>query len=191
MQLGVGGRAIVPEAAHGACPGDTGDHAAADTFRTLLLKKSAIKKPPSAVAATPEGPVELGVGGRAIVPEVPAVPVPATRVITPPADTFRTLLLEKSAIKKPPSAVAATPVGLVELGVGGRAIVAGAARGTGSGDAGDHPIRRHLPHHVVAGVGDQEPAVGGHRHPDRAVELGVGGRAVVAAARRYRFRRRG
>jgi len=42
------------------------------------------------------------------------------------------------------------------------------------------PAARHLAHLVVAGVGDQEPAVGGHRHPDGHVEPGVGGRAVVA-----------
>ena len=44
-------------------------------------------------------------------PLFPAVPVPATRVITPAADTLRTSLLPVSAIRNPPSAVTATPRG--------------------------------------------------------------------------------
>jgi hypothetical protein len=37
--------------------------------------------------------------------------VPATRVITPPADTLRTTWLFVSAIRNPPSLVTATPTG--------------------------------------------------------------------------------
>jgi hypothetical protein len=35
-------------------------------------------------------------------------------------------------------------------------------------------------HFVVEDVGDQEPPVGGRRHPGGLVELGAGSRAVVA-----------
>ena len=41
------------------------------------------------------------------------LPVPATLVITPAADTWRTTLLNVSAIRNPPSGVAATPMGLL------------------------------------------------------------------------------
>jgi hypothetical protein len=34
VELGVGGRAAIPRAAHGACPGDTGDHADEHPRRT-------------------------------------------------------------------------------------------------------------------------------------------------------------
>jgi hypothetical protein len=39
-----------------------------------------------------------------------------------------------------------------------------------------------LAYDVVAGVGDQHPTVGGHRHILRPAELGVGGRSVVSPA---------
>ena len=37
---------------------------------------------------------------------------------------------------------------------------------------------------MAVGVGDQEPPVGGHRHRKGGVELGVGGRTIVAAVTR-------
>jgi hypothetical protein len=40
---------------------------------------------------------------------------------------------------------------------------------------------RNLAHHVVVGVGDQKPPVGGHRHPYGKTEFGSGGRTIVAA----------
>lgn len=50
-------------------------------------------------------------------PASPTVPVPATRVITPAADTLRTTLLPVSANRKPPSAVTATPCWCCDLGL--------------------------------------------------------------------------
>jgi hypothetical protein len=38
---------------------------------------------------------------------------------------------------------------------------------------------RHIAYLMVAEVGDQEPAVGGHRHPVGIVELGVGSQAAI------------
>ena len=43
---------------------------------------------------------------------------------------------------------------------------------------------RHLPHHAVQEIGDQKPAVGGYCDPGGLVELGVGGRAIVAGVPR-------
>src|SRR6185437_2942101 len=84
---------------------------AADTFRTTLLLLSAIRNPPSAVTATPPGALSWASVAGPPSPLLPAVPVPATRVITPAADTFRTTLFSWSAIRNPPSAVTATPAG--------------------------------------------------------------------------------
>jgi hypothetical protein len=72
---------------------------------------SAIKKPPSAVAATPSGPSSWALVAGPPSPENPCV-LPATVVIVPSGDTRRTRWLNVSAIKKPPSAVAATPNGV-------------------------------------------------------------------------------
>ena len=45
-------------------------------------------------------------------PEYPAVPLPATVVIVPPADTLRMRWLPTSTIRKPPSGVGAIPKGI-------------------------------------------------------------------------------
>src|SRR5207248_223186 len=82
-----------------------------DTWRMRLLPVSAITKPPSAVAATPLGKLSWAAVAGPPSPEKPDVPLPATVVIVPADETRRMRLLLKSAIRKPPSAVAATPEG--------------------------------------------------------------------------------
>jgi hypothetical protein len=77
------------------------------------LVESPIRKPPSAVAATPRGELSWAAVAAPPSPADPPVPVPATVVIVPPGDTRRTRWLPRSAIRKPPSAVAATPAGEV------------------------------------------------------------------------------
>ena len=99
--------------------------------------------------------------------------VPATRVITPSAETFRTTWLPVSAIRNPPSAVTATPRRAVEPGVGSCAAVAAApGNARGPGDPGDLTVGRDLPDDLIEAVDDQESAIGGHRHPNRAVGVG-------------------
>jgi hypothetical protein len=56
---------------------------AAETLRTTWLPKSAIKNPPSPVTANPAGLLSWASAAKPSSPVFPAVPVPATRVITP------------------------------------------------------------------------------------------------------------
>src|SRR4051794_18298482 len=81
------------------------------TARTRLLKVSAIRKPPSAVADTAVGLASAAAVAGPPSPENPNVPVPAAVVITPVGDTRRIRLFAWSATRKPPSGVAATPTG--------------------------------------------------------------------------------
>ena len=83
----------------------------ADTWRTLWLSLSPIRKLPSGLTATPTGKLSCALVARLPSPRGPAAPVPATVVMIPPGDTFRTRLLFESAIRKPPSGVSARPLG--------------------------------------------------------------------------------
>src|SRR5881394_1697056 len=76
------------------------------------------------------------------------------------------------------------PEGLILQGVGGRAIVPAVTRGAGPRDTSDHARWRHFAYLVVEEVSDEEPAIGGHRHPDGLAQQGVGGRAIVPAVTR-------
>ena len=84
---------------------------AGDTFRTTLFGPSTIRNPPSAVTATLAGASSWASVAGPPSPLSPGVPVPATRVITPAGETFRTTLFLVSAIRNPPSAVSATLAG--------------------------------------------------------------------------------
>src|SRR5207244_2835086 len=87
-----------------------------ETRRIAWLEVSAIRKPPSAVAATPSGKLSLAaVAGPPSPVEPDTVSVPATRVIVPAGETRRIAWLFASALRKPPSAVAATPSGRLRL----------------------------------------------------------------------------
>jgi hypothetical protein len=98
-----------------------------------------MRKPPSAVAATP-----VGTSSRAAVagppsPEKPGVPSPATVVIVPAGETRRTTSAKSSADQE-----TAVPGGrhggrLAELGGGCRAAVAGEAELAVAGDGRDRP----------------------------------------------------
>jgi len=77
-------------------------------MRISLFAASEMRIAPSAVTATLAGAWSWALVAWPSSPLLPAVPVPATREITP-AYTFRTTLLLLSAIRNPPSAVTATP----------------------------------------------------------------------------------
>ena len=72
------------------------------------------------------------------------------------------------------------PAGSVQLGAGGRAVVAAEALRPVARHGGDHPVR-DLADAVVASVGDVQVAGGIHGDARGIVQLGAGGRAVVAA----------
>ena len=67
--------------------------------------------PPSAVTAMPAGWASSACVAGLPSPVNPGVPVPATVVIVPSAETRRIRLLTVSAIRKPPSGSEATPCG--------------------------------------------------------------------------------
>src|SRR5262245_12546533 len=82
-----------------------------DTRRIRELPVSAIRNPPAGSAATPLGAeIAAAVAGPPS-PENPDVPLPATVVIMPVADTRRISESAGSAIKMLPSGSAATPSG--------------------------------------------------------------------------------
>src|SRR5262245_11322821 len=91
-----------------------------ETRRTRLLLESAIRKPPSAVTDTAFGDHSRAAVAGPPSPEKPSVPLPATVVIVPVDETLRIRLLIASAIRNPPSRVAATATGRSSL-----ALVAG------------------------------------------------------------------
>jgi len=84
---------------------------AALTRRTTRLFVSAMRKPPSPVDATAVGPLIVAEVAGPLSPVYPAVPFPATVVITPAGETLRTRLLFPSAMSTLPSGIAATSVG--------------------------------------------------------------------------------
>ena len=80
---------------------------AAETMRTRLSFESLMTKPPVGIGATLLGPFSLAaVAGppspQALVGVGQGTPVPATRVMTPVADTFRTLWPWSSVMRNPP-----------------------------------------------------------------------------------------
>jgi hypothetical protein len=79
------------------------------TMRISLFAASEMRIAPSAVTATLAGAWSWALVAWPSSPLLPAIPVPATRKITPAADTFRTTLFVVSAIRNAPSAVAVTP----------------------------------------------------------------------------------
>src|ERR1700683_507561 len=83
----------------------------ADTFRIRLLYLSAMKIFPEASTATPEGLFNDAEVAGPPSPDKPAVPLPATVVMIPLAETFRIRLLPESAMKRFPEASTATSAG--------------------------------------------------------------------------------
>ena len=81
------------------------------TRRTTRLLKSAIRNPPSPVDATPVGPLIVAAVAAPPSPVYPAVPFPATVVMTPAGETLRMRLLPWSAMSTLPSGIAATSAG--------------------------------------------------------------------------------
>src|SRR4051794_9198434 len=100
-----------PEGPGGPVPATVVMVPAGDTRRTRRLPESAIRKPPSAVAATASGALSAAAVAAPPSPENPGVPVPAAVVIVPAADTRRPRALSRSAISNPPSAVSVIPTG--------------------------------------------------------------------------------
>src|SRR5438309_1145031 len=92
----------------------------AEIFRTRLSPESLITTPPSDATATALGPFKRAAVAAAPSPHAAvgvehATPVPATREITPPDVTFRTLLPWSSAIRNPPSGVGTAMAGLLSM----------------------------------------------------------------------------
>ncbi len=154
------------------------------TRRMRLLPESAIRKPPSGVAVSPRGGVELGRDREAAVAGEPAR-----------AAGHR----DDDAVRRDGADAVVAGVGdehgavrqgtATSVGQSRSAAVAGPPspkkpRQCGARDRGDDPVRRHAPDHVVAGVGDEHRAVGGDRHALRAVELGGDRGAAVAVEAR-------
>ena len=79
-------------------------------------------------------------------PLKPGVPFPATVVITP-FETLRMRLLPESAMYRLPAESTATPSGIVQLGAGGRAVVAAEAC---------RPVPRHQGQDTRCGVQSQD-----------------------------------
>src|SRR2546425_13168771 len=111
-----------PRGPRGPCPplgpcGPLGPgRRSASTNRIAWLPSSAIRKPPSAVAATPPGNASLAAVAGPPSPVEPDIErVPATVVILPAGEARRSAPLLVSAIRKPPSAVAPTPAGALSL----------------------------------------------------------------------------
>src|ERR1022692_977423 len=86
--------------------------ALADTVRIRWLPVSAMNRLPKASTATPYGTLSCASVAGPPSPLNPAVPVPATVVIIPPADTFRIRWLPASAMNRLPAASTNTPAGL-------------------------------------------------------------------------------
>ena len=84
---------------------------ARDTRRIRSFCLSAMRKPPSARAATPLGRSSSADVAKSLSPANPGVPAPAAVTIVPPGRTRRMRWLSESAMRKPPSLVTATPVG--------------------------------------------------------------------------------
>src|SRR5439155_21311646 len=108
-----------PRGPRGPCPpfgpcGPLGPgRRSASTNRITSLSVSAIRKPPSAVAATPKGKLSSAAAAGPPSPVEPdIVSVPATVVILPAGETRRIpWLFPVSALRTPASAVVATPAG--------------------------------------------------------------------------------
>jgi hypothetical protein len=81
-----------------------------ETFRIRLLPESGMKRSPEASTATPPGPNNDAEVALPPSPEKPAVPLPATVVMMPLADTFW-IRFARLAMKRFPEASTATPWG--------------------------------------------------------------------------------
>src|SRR5262245_18527281 len=160
-------------------PGGPGDPAAprrsASTKRIRSLPFSAMRKPPSAVAATPTGSPSPAAVALPPSPEKPRVPLPATVVILPPDVTRRTRWSSTSVTRKPPSGVAATAIG-----VSSSAAVAG--------PPSPGPAKSNLPLRaavVIVPAGDtrrtRELPLSAMRNPPSALTATPNGRASWAA----------
>jgi hypothetical protein len=117
-------------------------------------------------------------------PRSPSVsPPPATVVMIPLVLTRRMRLLPVSAIRNEPSGKGGDVARGVERSPGGGVPVAPKARPAVSGDRGDHAGRADAADAVVAGVGDEEAAVGGGGDAARTVQSHRGVRRGQRVAR--------
>ena len=109
--------------------------------------------------------------------------MPATVVMTcVTALTSRMRLLSVSAMNRSPLASTATPVGIVQFGVGGQSAVAAIAAGSVAGDGGnDVRARVDFANAVVVGVGDEQVSAGVHCYAAGIVQFGDSGQPAVAA----------
>ena len=156
------------------------------TRRMRLLPVSAIRNEPSGRAATSRGAFSEAPVAASPSPPKPALADPATVVMTPVGLTRRMRLLPVSAMRKPPSAVGATPRGPFSRTVpwsrpGRRPRTAGRVAGAGSGDSRDRAGVVDAADAVVGGVGDQVGGVAADEGDvGRRGELRPGGRTPVA-----------
>jgi hypothetical protein len=176
-----------------------------ETRRIRWFPVSAMTNPPSGIVATPDGPSSDAAAAGPPSPSPSSwsprwTPLPAAVVIVPSGATRRTRLFHVSAIKKPPSAVGRHVDGIEQSRRCRRAPVAGKRAGgkgpripcaewTGAGDGGDRPVRPDATDAMVLRLGEEDAAVGHHRHAARRHASGRGGATVAAEAIAARARR--
>src|SRR4051795_12666244 len=169
--------------------------------RTLWLPVSPMKTAPSGVTATPCGWLSSAAGEGAPSPAAPRAPAPAAGGVgggaAAPRRARRTGAGDggdrAGGVDAPDAVVAGVgdqvaaaddrrdAAGRAEQGRGRGAPVAGEAGRGAAGHGQDQSASGDQADPVVAGVGDEEGAVGQHRHVARLVERGAGGGVPVAA----------
>ena len=184
VQFGGSGRTVIAAVACGSIAGDSGDHAGGLIhLADPVVAPVGDKEVPDGVHRNAFGITQFGGSGRTVIAAVPLCPIAgdggdhaggvihlADPVVAPVGDEEVT------------DGVHRDTCGVPQVGGGGRTVVAAVAPvHIIAGDRGDDASGViHLADAIVATVGDEEVPGGVHRDTQGAVQLGGGGRTVIA-----------
>src|ERR1019366_9345319 len=178
VQLGAGGRAVVAAEACRPTSGHGRDHAVRNLADAMVVLVGDVQVA-GGIHGDACGIVQLGAGGRAVVAAEACRPTSGhgrDHAVRNLADAMVVLVGDVQVA----GGIHGDACGIVQLGAGGRAVVAAEACRPTSGHGRDHAVR-NLADAMVVLVGDVQVAGGIHGDACGIVQLGAGGRAVVAA----------
>ena len=180
VQLDGRGRALTAVACRSVSRHGGDDRSVGKNLADALVIRIGDVQVESRIHGDASGRVQLGAGGQSVVAAESFRPVSrhrGDRSIENHADA----LVRGVGDVQVAGGIHGDALGILQLGAGGRAVVAAVARRPVSRHGGDESIG-DLADAVVPRVGDVDDAAGGiHGDAGGRVQLGAGGRAVVAA----------
>ncbi len=183
VKFGAGGRSAVAAIAAGPISGDRADCARGEIHRADdVVAAVGDEEVPRGVRRNARRVVEPGARGRGAIAAVAAGPVSGDRADHARGEIHRADdVVAAVGDEEVSRTVYGNGLGKVQLGTHGRGAVAAVTTGPVSGDGADHARGGvDLADYVVSRVGDEDVPGSVHRDAHGSVQLGAGGRSMVA-----------